>query len=215
VVFSNERSADEATLVVPNGAAVNHQFSKSSTFERAFREAVHACISPDIEYFSILRPFSELDIVRRFSMLTPFHKVYSSCNRNFRLHGSPVGGRWCGRCPKCRFAALSLAVFLEPAQVQAIQGRDLLDDLNQLDGFRAICGLGQDKPFECVGEIGESRAALAALAERTQWRTHAVVRALMPELQNVSVPSMASLMQPSAVHFIPPAVAAALPGEFG
>jgi hypothetical protein len=110
---------------------------------------------------------------------------------------------------------LSLAVFLEPEQVRAIQGHDLLNDLEQLDGFRAICGLGQNKPFECVGEIGESRAALAALAERPQWRTHAVVRTLMPELQNVSVPSMASLMQPSAAHLIPPSIAAALPGEFG
>jgi len=215
IVFSNERSADEATLVAPNGATVNHQFSKSSTFERAFREAVHTCISPDIEYFSILRPFSELDIVRRFSVLTPFHELYSSCNRNFRLQGSPVGGRWCGHCPKCLFAALSLAVFLEPEQVRAIQGKDLLSDLCQLDGFRAICGLGQNKPFECVGEIGESRAALAALAESPKWRTHAVVRALAPELQNVSVPSMASLVQPSAAHFIPPSIAASLPGEFG
>jgi hypothetical protein len=214
VVFSNERSADEATLITPDGVSVNHQFSKTSTFEVDFRNVVRNCISPDIEYFSILRPYSELDIVRRFSVMTSFHKVYSSCNRNFHLHGSPVEHRWCGACPKCRFAALSLAVFLEPENVRAIQGADLLDDLNQLDGFRAICGLAQDKPFECVGEIGESRAALAALAERRSWRSHAVVRALIPELQNVFVPPMAALLQPSAAHFIPGRIAAALPGEF-
>jgi hypothetical protein len=131
------------------------------------------------------------------------------------LHGSALEGRWCGHCPKCRFAALSLAVFLSPAEVHGIQGFDLLDDLAQLEGFRAICGLGRDKPFECVGETGESRAALAALAQRHPWRHHAVVQALVPELQGMEVPAMETLLLPSAAHFIPRAIMAALPGEFG
>lgn len=215
VVFSNERSADEATLITANGLAVNHQYSKTSVFEKSLREVVRTFVSPDIEYFSILRPFSELEIVRRFSALTSFHQVYSSCNRNFHLHGSALDGRWCGHCPKCRFAALSLAVFLSPVEVRGIQGFDLLDDLAQLEGFRAICGLGRDKPFECVGETGESRAALAALAQRAQWRDHAVVRALLPELQGVDVPAMETLLLPSAAHFIPRAIMSVLPGEFG
>jgi hypothetical protein len=194
---------------------VNHQYSKTSVFEKSLREVVRTFVSPDIEYFSILRPFSELEIVRRFSALTSFHPVYSSCNRNFHLHGSALDGRWCGHCPKCHFAALSLAVFLTPAEVHAIQGFDLLDDLAQLEGFRSICGLGRDKPFECVGETGESRAALAALAQRSPWRHHAVVQALVPELQGVDVPAMETLLLPSAAHFIPRAIMAALPGEFG
>jgi len=215
VVFSNERSADEATLVAPDGSSVNHQFSKTSFFENALRNVIHACISPDVEYFSILRPFSELDIVRRFSAMTPFHRIYSSCNRNFHLNRPAVENRWCGNCPKCRFAALSLAVFLEPGQVRDIQGSDLLDDSNQLEGFRSICGLGRNKPFECVGEIGESRAALAALAERPPWRSRAVVQALVPELHAVAVPSMAALMQPSAGHFIPGSIVKRLSEELG
>jgi len=214
VVFSNERSADEASLITPDGVTINHQFSKTTGFEKSFRNLVRSCVSPDIEYFSILRPFSELDIVRRFCALTAFHKVYSSCNRNFHLNGAPVRGRWCGKCPKCHFAALGLAVFLEPEEVRDIQGADLLDDLSHLDGFRAICGLGRDKPFECVGETGECRAALAELAKRPRWCSHAVVRSLFPELQSVSVPPMAELMRPSAVHFIPNPIIVALPGEF-
>jgi len=215
VIFSNERSADEATLTTAQGVAVNHQYSKTSAFERSLRQIVRRCISPDIEYFSILRPFSELEIVRRFTALTAFHPVYSSCNRNFHLQGSRIDGRWCGNCPKCRFAALSLAVFLEPDEVRGIQGVDLLDDLSQLEGFRAICGLGRDKPFECVGEMGESRAALAELARRPSWVHHAVVQVLSPELQGLDMPTMESLLRPSAAHFIPGAITAALPGEFG
>ena len=132
-----------------------------------------------------------------------------------KTNGSQIDGRWCGNCPKCRFAALSLAVFLEPDEVRGIQDFDLLDDLSQLEGFRAICGLGRDKPFECVGEMGESRAALAELARRSPWAHHAVVRALSPELQGLNVPAVETLLRPSAVHFIPGAITAALPGEFG
>ena len=106
-------------------------------------------------------------------------------------------------CPKCRFAALSLAVFMSPAQVRAIQGADLLDQPEQAEGFRALCALERDKPFECVGEAGESRAALAALGTQTAWKDHAVVKALLPELAQVVVPSMETLLQPAANHYIP------------
>jgi hypothetical protein len=203
VVFANERSADEATLVTADGNEVNHQYSKSSDFEEGFRRVVAEQVSPDIEYFSILRPCSELDIVRQFCGMKRFHAIYSSCNRNFHLDGPRVDGRWCGDCPKCRFAALSLAVFMSPEQVRAIQGVDLLDDPGQEEGFRALCGLGRDKPFECVGEAGESRAALAALGMMDRWKEHAVVKALLPDLLSVSVPDLETLLQPAGRHFIP------------
>ena len=117
---------------------------------------------PDIEYFSILRPFSELDIVRRFSTLTRFTSVYSSCNRNFHQLDAPIAGRWCGDCPKCRFAALSLAVFLDPARSSRHTGQWICwMILRRWMASARLCALGRDKPFECVGEAGESRAALA------------------------------------------------------
>ena len=203
IVFSNERSADEASLVLSDGTAVNHQYSKSSAFETGLRELIASHISPDIEYFSILRPFSELEIVRRFCELSEFHSVYSSCNRNFHLDGSRIEGRWCLDCHKCRFAALSLALFLPPGKVAGMMGGDLLDHDDQSDGFRALCGLGRDKPFECVGEAGESRAALAALAASDDWRNHAVVTALAAEIDKVTVPALADLLAPSGNHSIP------------
>ena len=203
IVFSNERSADEATLVLGDGTAVNHQYSKSSAFETGLRDVIASHISPDIEYFSILRPFSELEIVRRFCELSEFHSVYSSCNRNFHLDGSRIEGRWCLDCPKCRFAALSLALFLPPGQVAGIMGGDLLDHGDQADGFRALCGLGRDKPFECVGEAGESRAAMAALVVSDDWCDHAVVIALAAEIDKVTVPALVDLLAPSGNHSIP------------
>ena len=206
IVFSNERSADEATLVTDEGVEVNHQYSKGSEFESAFRAVIASQVSPDIEYFSVLRQYSELGIVRRFSRMKNFHPVYSSCNRNFHLDGPRIDHRWCLDCPKCRFAALSLALFLTPDEVIAIQGSDLLDDPAQQEGFQELCGLGRDKPFECVGEAGESRAALAALGDRRDWSEHAVVRALQPGLSAVEIPSLETLLQPAGRHCIPVAL---------
>ena len=210
VVFANERSADEATVSTADGREINHQYSKSSSFEEGFRSVVGRHIAPDIEYFSVLRPYSELGIVQHFSRLEALHPVFSSCNRNFHLDGPQVSDRWCRDCPKCRFAALSLALYLTPGQVAAIQGGDLLDDAAQESGFRALCRLGQDKPFECVGEAGESRAAMRALARQPAWRGHAVVRALQSDLAHVEVPDLESLVRPSARHFIPARLCAQL-----
>jgi UDP-N-acetylmuramoylalanine--D-glutamate ligase len=210
IVFSNERSADEATLLTAEGVEVNHQYSKGSEFEMDFRAVIATQVSPDIEYFSVLRQYSELGIVRRFSEMKKFHAVYSSCNRNFHLDGPRGENRWCLDCPKCRFAALSLAPFLVPDEVIAIQGGDLLNDPSQEEGFRALCRLGRDKPFECVGEAGESRAALAALGERRKWSGHAVVRALLPALGAVDIPPLAALLRPSGLHCIPAALSGRL-----
>jgi UDP-N-acetyl-alpha-D-muramoyl-L-alanyl-L-glutamate epimerase len=203
VVFSNERSADEATLRLADGRRINHQYSKGSAFESAFRNVVTTRIARGVEYFSVVRPLSELGVVQRFASLSQYHDVYSSCNRNFHLDGPRVSGRWCRNCPKCRFAALSLALFLPPGQVARIQGGDLLDDPAQVEGFRELCELGRDKPFECVGEAGESRAALLALGARPDWREHAVVRALAGDLMRVNVPPLAQLLCPSPRHWVP------------
>ena len=172
---------------------------------------IAATVSPDIEYFSILRPLSELGILQRFAAMKKFHGVFSSCNRNFHLDGPRLEGRWCLDCPKCRFAALGLALFMSPDEVRAIQAGDLLADPGQEEGFRALCGLGRDKPFECVGEAGESRAAMAALGIDPDWSGHAVVRALQPDLQRVEVPALDELLAPANHHFIPPSVLARLP----
>jgi len=203
IVFANERSADQATMRIGRDQEINHQYSKTSRFEAGFRALIKREVSPDIEYFSILRPYSELAIVGRFSQLDQYHDVFSSCNRNFHLDGSRTVGRWCGDCPKCRFTALALAVFMSPEEVTAIQGTDLLNDSDQLDGFRELCRLGREKPFECVGEYGECRAAMQALASDKAWRDHAVVVALLPELAGVETPSLESVISASERHFIP------------
>ena len=74
---------------------------------------------------------------------------------------------------------MALAPFLGKSALKGIFGRDLLDDPSQLRGFAALCGLGEHKPFECVGEIAESAAVMARLGDHPDWRDDAVVRQLL------------------------------------
>ncbi len=202
VVFANERSADEASLQAADGTPVNHQFSKSLIFERMLGDWLKRCISPDVHVFSLLRRDRELAICREFAALEHYHGTFSSCNRNFHQDG-PRGARWCGNCPKCHFVFLALAPFLAPERMVAIFGRDLLNEPEQVNGFRALLALDGQKPFECVGEALEARAAVLSLAADTRWRDRAIVKALAPLIDCASTPSLEVLCQPGGEHRIP------------
>ncbi len=202
VVFSNERSAEQPTLVDAAGREVNHQYSKSLDFERRFGAVLRDQVTPDFDVFSLLRPLGEAAVTRRFSRLRQYHGVFSSCNRNFHQGGSRLDGRWCGDCPKCRFTTLALAPWLTVDEVRAIVGVHLLDEPAQEAGFRALCALGADKPFECVGTAEESRALLASLVQRVGWRDASLVRRLGPEVAEYR-DSLQGLLEPGGAHGIP------------
>ncbi len=202
VVFSNERSAEEATRTTADGRPVNHQYSKTLAFEQAFADTVRAQVAPDLQVFSTLRRLREPEVTRRFAALTQYHAVFSSCNRNFHREGSRIDGRWCGDCPKCRFTTLALAPWLPRAQVVAILGADLLDEPEQEAGFRALCELQADKPFECVGTVQESRALLSALRDHEDWRDALLVQKLAP-LVPAQTPALETLLVPGGPHAIP------------
>jgi hypothetical protein len=210
VVFANESSASEPTLIDNLGNEINHQYSKSLAFEKTFRNVISTRISPNVEYFSLLRSFSELAIARRFSELTRYHEIFSSCNRNFHQDGSHIDGRWCQDCPKCRFAALALAPFLTPEQLVTIQGTDLLNNENQISGFKALCGLDGHKPFECVGSIEESRAAMKFLAGHPDWRNRKIVDSLAVREEIIEATKLDTHPDPAAENCIPPGIQARL-----
>jgi UDP-N-acetyl-alpha-D-muramoyl-L-alanyl-L-glutamate epimerase len=177
IAMSNEHSASAPNLQIDD-IPVNHQYSKSFEFEKTFSDFVQTHISPSIAYFSLLRPLSEIEIARRFSGYPEYFKVFRSCNTAFRQAPAARGIKWCGNCPKCRFVFLALAPFLGKAELIGIFGRNLLDDETQQEGFAALCGLRAHKPFECVGEIGESAAVLSHLGAQPIWRNDTVVRDL-------------------------------------
>jgi len=173
--LSNERSANSGNLV-HNGLSVNHQYSKSMEFETDAALFFKRNILSDFKYFSFLRPFSDLRIAQLFSQLNAYHPVFMSCNRAFRLDRQKRLKRWCLDCPKCRFTFLVLAPFLHKSELIALFGKNLLDDFEQRHGFDRLLGVGGFKPFECVGETGESAAAFILLAQNSQWRNACLVQ---------------------------------------
>lgn len=152
VALSNENSANESTVI---GTSVNHQYSKSLEFEDDFRR-----YCPGFNYFSFLRPLSELQIAMLFSRFTAYHDVFRSCN---------VGSKqdiWCGHCAKCLFAYIILSPFIEPVRLNQIFGKSMLDDLTLQHEFLQLIGEAETKPFECVGTVGEVRQALSMTIKR-------------------------------------------------
>lgn len=182
VVFSNERSASYGSLIEGTGE-VNHQWSKGWACEQAFGEYVQREVAADLQYYSLLRPLSELAVARQFAKTDRYDAHFSSCNRNFHILGERPASRWCGVCPKCHFVFLALAPFMPKPRLMGIFGRNLLDDPAQTAGFDALLEYQNHKPFECVGEGRESRAAMAALAERPEWREDALVERFAQEIR--------------------------------
>ncbi len=212
IAFANERSASAATLEY-DGQQVNHQWSKGYAFETLLSDWLHSHVAADLDYCSLLRPYSELAITRAFAKLTPYFDSFSSCNRNFRILGPKPADRWCGQCPKCHFVFLALAPFLPKPRLLTIFGRNLLDDESQAAGFDALLEYQDHKPFECVGEGAEARAAMVALSQRPEWAEDALVarfrNEILPQL-DASQLALEPWLQPSGEHRVPARLQAAL-----
>lgn len=205
VVFSNEHSASYGSLI-PGTGEVNHQWSKGWAFEQAFGEHVERFVAADLHYYSLLRPLSELAVARQFSRTDRYDAYFSSCNRNFHILGERPANRWCGVCPKCHFVFLALAPFMPKLRLLGIFGRNLLDDESQAGGFDALLEFHDHKPFECVGEGRESRAAMAVLATRPEWKQDALVsrfrHLILPQLDTAAL-DIAPLLAVHGEHRIP------------
>jgi hypothetical protein len=205
VAMSNERSASAPNLRI-DGSDINHQYSKSLEFETDLAEYIADAISPNIEYFSLLRPFSEIEIARRFSNHRKYFKIFRSCNTAFKQASDERAHHWCCDCPKCRFVFLALAPFVGKPDLVAIFGRNLLDDAGQAGGFGELCGLQKHKPFECVGETFESAAVMSFLAKHPAWREEAVVRRLnqeYPALGQIDPTEFHALLEAKPPHRVP------------
>ena len=215
VVFSNERSASYGSTI-PGTGEVNHQWSKGWEFERAFAACVRGHIAADLNYYSLLRPLSELAVARQFARIDRYDAVFSSCNRNFHLLGPRPSARWCGQCPKCEFVFLALAPFVPKPRLTAIFGGNLLDEPALAPGFDALLEFKAHKPFECVGEGREARAAFAELAQRAAWREDALVARFADDIApRIEAEPISALLEIDGEHGIPARVWEAVRESFG
>jgi len=206
IALSNERSASEGNMTF-DGREANHQHSKSLPFERLIAETLSNATGGALGYFSLLRPYSEARIAALFARESRFDKVFSSCNRNFKLSGHD-GPLWCGECPKCHFTFLILAPEMEKQRLLAIFGQNLLAKPQNELPYRELTGLAGQKPWECVGEILEAAACLWTLTKRPDWQDDLLVKTLKADLeaQYGATPlqtAMADLKADTNDHLIP------------
>ena len=161
IALSNEDSANETNV---EGENINHQYSKTIEFENDFREYARLYLMQGPEYFSMLRPISELQIAYLFSRLEKYHSVFKSCN----VGSKTEPWRWCCDCPKCLFVYTILSPFLYKEKLVNIFSEDLFERENLLNTFIELCGYGPNKPFECVGTYSEIRYAITKTIEKLE-----------------------------------------------
>lgn len=157
IVLSNESSANESNV---KGTQVNHQYSKSYEFEEDFRKYTEKNIMNEIRYFSLLRPFNELQIAKYFSACPEFLDVFRSCNRGSKQN------IWCGKCAKCLFVFIMLSPFTDYDKLCKVFGSDMLNDGEMTADFDGLTDIQGIKPFECVGTPAEIKLALKLCSEK-------------------------------------------------
>jgi len=159
IALSNEASANEPTVL---GTEVNHQYSKSLEFEEDFQDYILGYMNDCAFYYSHLRAFSELQIAEKFAQYPQYYPVFRSCNAGSKEN------IWCCNCPKCLFAYIILAPFIDKNTRLQIFGEDLLNKPEMEHFFHQLIGKEVTKPFECVGTVEEVVLALKMLVNKKE-----------------------------------------------
>lgn len=159
LVVGHERSAGTPNVLdATTGEPVNHQWGKSLAAERLLSSYVADHLVSGIRYFSMLSPVHDPVIFAALAGAGPGVASTHSCNS-----AKP----WCRRCAKCAYVWLGYRAWLEPDVVFRTFGAgELTDDPANRDQFRRLLGLDGHRPFDCVGEPGEARLALAVAVAR-------------------------------------------------
>lgn len=151
LALGNERSADDPNLHwQAAGEFVNHQWGKSLEAELLLAAYIRRHLISNMDCFSVLRPLHDTVI---FHLLRRFpHSIRRAHSCNYRKP-------WCHRCVKCAYVGLGYMAYLPADVASELVPPDLFDRPVNQDFFRDLLGLGAHKPFECVGESGETRLA--------------------------------------------------------
>lgn len=159
LLVGHERSADVANLVWDRtGEAVNHQWGKSLEAEALLRAYVDAELLPGTSYASLLKPAHDVLIFTALTESLAAVPATHSCN---------VDKPWCRRCAKCAYVWVNYRAYLPDDVVIATFGdENLLDVAENQIWFEQMLGLGEHTPFECIGQIDETRLAFELVRRR-------------------------------------------------
>lgn len=151
MVRGHEHSANVGNLIWDaTGEDVNHQWGKSLEAEQLINSYLREHLVANLTYFSILQPIYDLLI---------FNLLRRDLEAVANTHSCNYGKPWCCQCAKCAYVWLNYMAYLPPEKVDPIFKRNLFDmEENQL-WFYQMLGLGEHTPFDCIGQISESRLA--------------------------------------------------------
>lgn len=154
VCAGNTRSDDDPNLR-DQGLDVNHQWTKSLDFELELNRLLSILGISEVQYFSILRPFYELQVIKVMLNNSSALSHIQSCNR--------VRRGYCLRCAKCAWIGLALSVSVSNDEARLLMNGDVFGHDQAESLFRSMAGLEGTKPFECTGSEVEVRACLKEL----------------------------------------------------
>jgi hypothetical protein len=156
--LAHEKSANTGNLFWEEiGKEVNHQWGKSLEAEQILNQFIQDNLLSNFQYFSILQPIYDFRIFQNLSKYPELLPKIHSCN---------IQKPWCKKCPKCAYVWLGLMAFFEPNLVNQVFQINLFDDPDLLPTFREMLGLSTHTPFECIGEIDESRLMMKKCLEK-------------------------------------------------
>lgn len=161
IIVSNEASSNEANIMWM-GYEINHQYSKTTEFEKDFRKYSKKYLSKSANYFSFLRRLGEIQIAKAFAKLPKYFPYFRSCNKGSKTN------TWCTSCAKCLSTYLILYPFIGE-ETKKIFGKDLLEDKTLTPIMNKLLGKDENvKPFECVITVEETKTAISLGLERAR-----------------------------------------------
>lgn len=160
VVVANEASASIPRITWEHGA-VNHQWTKSFTFEQQLQSYVHNQVSPDITYFSAVRQLTSVGVAKLFTRYPAYFEVFTSDNSVFRIDPAKrPNARWSLESPKSLSSFILLAPWLSESDLLRAFGRNFLDEASLEQLFWELTGQEGEPPLDCVGTTDELMVSL-------------------------------------------------------
>ncbi|CAN5179761.1 UDP-N-acetyl-alpha-D-muramoyl-L-alanyl-L-glutamate epimerase [soil metagenome] len=154
VVVANEASASIPRVTGEHGD-VNHQWSKSFSFEQSFQAYVQTYIA-EVTYFSAVRQLTSVGVAKVFARYPAYFSVFTSDNSVFRIDPSQRPNTlWSLESPKSLSSFMLLAPWLTETEMISIFGRDFLNETSLETLFLELTGLQGEPPLDCVGTVDE------------------------------------------------------------
>lgn len=176
VIVANESSASTPTTTW-QGEAVNHQWSKSYGFEQSLQQYIHKNITPELTYFSAIRPLSSVAVAKKFAQFPHYFEVFTSDNYVFRINPAErPNTRWSMESPKTLSSYILLAPWLTDQEMLGTFGNNYLNQPQLESLFLELTGIQGHPPLDCVGTVEELVLSLNLLAQQKRYSSNFLMK---------------------------------------